>query len=210
MGGLVPLIHTLWALLVVWHRGRPNLFNIINFFANIFLNAIRRGCFCGIHNLFKPVEIHVMGLLTAEHKRCVGKVSSPLKVDINRSDIIKYSIATEQLQEKYLKGNEAPLMFIFNLFTPLVPLATLGKDGLNRKETFNVNFPLKRVMAGGTKINLFKNIYPGDKLTGISKIKDLYEKKGKSGPLIFMINQFSVSNQFNLKVYDETQTTIFR
>ena len=65
-------------------------------------------------------------------------------------------------------------------------------------------------MAGGTKINLFKNIYPGDKLTGISKIQDLYEKKGKSGALIFMINQFSVSNQSNLKVYDETQTIIFR
>ena len=32
-------------------------------------------------------------------------------------------------------------------------------------------------MAGGTKINIFKNIYPGDKLTGISKFKNLYEKK---------------------------------
>ena len=151
-----------------------------------------------------------MALLTAEHKRCIGKVSLPLKVDVNKSDIIKYSIATEQLQEKYLNGNEAPLMFIFNLFTPLASLASLGEDGLNTQETLNVNLPLKRVMAGGTKINLFKNIYPGDKLTGISKIQDLYEKKGKSGALIFMINQFSVSNQSNLKVYDETQTIIFR
>ena len=152
----------------------------------------------------------VMELLTAEHTKLIGKVSLPLKVDINRSDIIKYSIATEQLQEKYLKGNEAPLMFIFNLFTPLVPLATLGLDGLNTQKSLNVNLPLKRVMAGGTKINTFKNIYPGDKLTGISKIKNLYEKKGKSGPLIFMIKQFSVRNQSNLKVYDETQTIIYR
>tara|TARA_B100000963_G_scaffold91436_1_gene78683 strand:+ start:925 stop:1380 length:456 start_codon:yes stop_codon:yes gene_type:complete len=151
-----------------------------------------------------------MELLTTEHTKLIGKVSLPFKVDINRSDIIKYSIATEQLQEKYLIGNEAPLMFIFNLFTPLVPLATLGKDGLNAQNSLNVNLPLKRVMAGGTKINLFKNIYPGDKLTGISKIKNLYEKKGRSGPLIFMIKQFSVSNQSNLKVYDETQTIIYR
>ena len=151
-----------------------------------------------------------MELLTGEHTKLIGKVSMPFKVDINRSDIIKYSIATEQLQEKYLKGNEAPLMFIFNLFTPLVPLATLGKDGLNKQNSLNVNLPLKRVMAGGTKIDVFKNIYPGDKLTGISKIKNLYEKKGKSGPLIFMIKQFSVSNQSNLKVYDETQTIIYR
>ena len=151
-----------------------------------------------------------MELLTTEHTKLIGKVSLPFKVDINRSDIIKYSIATEQLQEKFLKGNEAPLMFIFNLFTPIVPLPTLGKDGLNTQNSLNVNLPLKRVMAGGTKINLFKNIYPGDKLTGISKIKNLYEKKGRSGPLIFMIKQFSVSNQSNLKVYDETQTIIYR
>ena len=151
-----------------------------------------------------------MELLTAEHKKLIGKVSMPLKVDINRSDIIKYSIATEQLQEKYLKGNEAPLMFVFNLFTPLVPLANLGKDGLHTKESLNVNLPLKRVMAGGTKINIFKNIYPGDKLSGISKIKNLYEKKGKSGLLIFMIKQFSVSDQFQIKVYEETQTVIYR
>ena len=65
-------------------------------------------------------------------------------------------------------------------------------------------------MAGGTKINIFKNIYPGDKLTGISKIKNLYEKKGKSGLLIFMIKQFSVSDQNQLKVYEETQTVIYR
>ena len=151
-----------------------------------------------------------MGLLTAEHYKLIGKVTLPLKVDINRSDIIKYSIATEQLQEKYLKGEEAPLMFVYNLFTPLVSLDTLGKDGLNTQESSKLNLPLKRVMAGGTKINFFKNIYPDDKLTGISKVKNLYEKKGKSGALIFMIKQFSVSNQLNFDVYDETQTIIFR
>ena len=41
-------------------------------------------------------------------------------------------------------------------------------------------------------------------------IKNLYEKKGKSGLLIFMIKQFSVSDQFQLKVYEETQTVIYR
>ena len=151
-----------------------------------------------------------MGLLTADHKRLIGKVQLPMKVVVNRSDIVKYSIATEQLKKKYLKGDEAPPMFIFNLFSPLVPLAALGKDGLTTQESWVLNFPLKRVMAGGTKINVFKNIYPGDKLTGISKIKNLYEKKGKSGLLIFMIKQFSVTDQSNLKVYDETQTIIYR
>ena len=151
-----------------------------------------------------------MTLLTQHHKKFIGKTQLPCRVIINRSDIIKYSIATEQSQKKYLVGDAAPLMFIFNLFNPLVPLATLGKDGLNTQETMKLNLPLKRVMAGGTKINLFKAIYPGDKLTGISKIKDLYEKKGKSGPLIFLIKEFTASNEANLDVYKELQTIIYR
>ena len=150
-----------------------------------------------------------MGILTPEHKKLIGKVHSSLKVTINRSDIIKYSIATEQLQKKYLEGNEAPLMFVFNLFSPLVPLASLGNDGLNAQGSLDLNLPLKRVMAGGKKINVFKNIYPGDQLSSISTIKNLYEKKGKSGPLIFVIKRSTVSNQSKCDVYDEEQTIIY-
>ena len=73
-----------------------------------------------------------MGLLTAEHKKCVGKVSLPLKVDVNRSDITG---AFTACYRAVAKRNILMVMrrlpaFIFNLFTPLVPLATLGKDGL--------------------------------------------------------------------------------
>ncbi len=151
-----------------------------------------------------------MELLTRDHKKLIGKVQSPRRVVINRIDIMKYAIATEQKQKKYLEGDEAPLMFIFNLFNPLVSLDALGQDGLNASEYLELNFPLKKVMAGGTKINFFKSIYPGDELIGVSKIKNLYEKKGKSGPLIFLIKQVTVNNQANHDVYNETQTIIYR
>ena len=93
-----------------------------------------------------------MGLLTEHHRKLIGKVQLPVKVIINRSDIIKYSIATEQLQKKYLKGDEAPLMFIFNLFNPISPIDALGRDGLDKLGSSELNLPLKRVMSGGAKI----------------------------------------------------------
>ena len=34
----------------------------------------------------------------------------------SRRDIVRYAIATEQVQQKYLDGDEAPPMFVFNLF----------------------------------------------------------------------------------------------
>ncbi|MDP7547140.1 MAG: acyl dehydratase, partial [Alphaproteobacteria bacterium] len=60
-------------------------------------------------------------LISAEAKSWIGRSGEPQRVEINRSDIIKYSIATEQRQEKYLQGDEAPPMFMFGALRPLVP-----------------------------------------------------------------------------------------
>ena len=48
-------------------------------------------------------------LLTAEHRAWIGHEDAPMHVEVSRRDIIKYSIATEQVQERYLRGDEAPL-----------------------------------------------------------------------------------------------------
>ena len=70
-------------------------------------------------------------LLTDEHRAWIGREEPPISVEVSRRDIVKYSIATEQLQQKYLIGDEAPPMFIFNLFGAR-PLVELRSDGLAR------------------------------------------------------------------------------
>ncbi|MCZ6616973.1 MAG: acyl dehydratase, partial [Gammaproteobacteria bacterium] len=61
-------------------------------------------------------------LLTDEHRAWIGQAESPVTVEVSRRDIIKYSLATEQTQQKYLVGDEAPPMFIFNLFGPMAEM----------------------------------------------------------------------------------------
>ena len=87
-------------------------------------------------------------LLTDEHRAWIGKTEAPVEVEVGRRDIIKYAIATEQLQQKYLNGDEAPPMFIFNLFGPLRQVGEMRPDGLARGGD-GPKLPLKRVMAGG-------------------------------------------------------------
>jgi len=151
-----------------------------------------------------------MSLLTEEHRRWIGREDPPVSVEVSRRDIIKYATATEQLQQKYLRGDEAPPMFIFNLFGTLQSPSELRDDGLAPGRREGPALPLKRVMAGGTELILRRPIRPGDRLTATSRVTDLYEKIGSQGPLIFTIRSMRVVDANGELVLEEIQTAIAR
>jgi 3-methylfumaryl-CoA hydratase len=129
---------------------------------------------------------------------------------VSRRDIIKYAVATQQTQRKYLDGDEAPPMFIFNLFGTITELENLRPDGLARGGGGGPRLPLQRVMAGGTEIRQYRPIKPGDRLTGVQSITDMFEKQGSTGPLIFTVRTLSVTSDSGEPVLDEIQTGIAR
>ena len=49
--------------------------------------------------------------------------------------------------------------------------------------------PLPRVMAGGTEIEYIRPIRPGERLTAKSRIADITEREGRTGPLVFQTNE---------------------
>ena len=150
-----------------------------------------------------------MTLLTEAHRSFIGTEVSSVTVEVTRRDIQKYASATQQVQPKYLRGDEAPVMFIFNLFNEIPELDSLGPDGL----AVNVNgpeLPLKRVMAGGTELTQYRPIKPGDQLVGSRKIIDIHEKEGRSGPLIFVVRELMIHTVLGEPVMQEIQTRIVR
>ena len=149
------------------------------------------------------------GLLTDEHLAWIGKTEPPLSVEVSRRDIIKYAVATEQQQARYLRGDEAPLMFVFNLFSEINSLQNLRPDGLSRGSG-GPSLQLKRVMAGGTEIRQYRPIRAGDRLLASRQITDMYEKQGSSGPLIFTVRTLTVKTEAGEPVLDEIQTGIAR
>lgn len=151
-----------------------------------------------------------MALLTDEHRAWVGTAEDPITIEISRRDIQKYAAATEQRQQKYLNGDEAPPMFIFNLFSLIPQMENLRDDGLARGGAAGPKLPLKRIMAGGTEIRQHRPIKPGDVLTGTRKVIDLYEKEGSSGPLIFTVRELAITNARGEPVMEEIQTSIAR
>ena len=150
-----------------------------------------------------------MGLIPEEARKMIGAEDLPVRVEVNRSDIIKYSVATEQKIEKYLRGDEAPPMFLFGALRPIVPIDQLGSDGI-ASTSLMPDLPLKRVMAGGTKTRYFRSLKPGDRLVATRSLADMYEKSGSQGPLIFLVYKLDVMTDVGEPVVEETQTRIVR
>jgi len=151
-----------------------------------------------------------LGLLTDEHRSFIGTAEPERTVEVSRRDIIKYAVATQQTQKKYLDGDEAPPMFIFNLFGRIAELHDMRTDGLARGSGRGPHLPLKRIMAGGTEIKMFRPIKAGDRLVGVQRITDIFEKQGSSGPLIFTVRTLTVTTDKGEPVLEEIQTGIAR
>lgn len=148
-------------------------------------------------------------LLRAEDLAHIGKASDPHVEIVNRRDIRKYAIATNQHQRRYLDGDVAPPLFHVALFWPVVELSELTPDGV-AIDRFVPTFPLTRAMAGGLHIEYHQPIRPGDELTAVRTLTNVYEKAGRSGALIFYEVVLSVTNASGSRVVTETTTRILR
>lgn len=151
-----------------------------------------------------------MALLTDEHMHWVGTSDPSVTVEVARRDIVKYATATEQREPKFLAGDEAPPMFVFNLFAEIPTIDTLREDGLQRRMQPGLRLPLKRMMAGGTNVELHRPIRPGDVLTATRTLVSLTEKQGRSGPLIFLEYRTEVVDAEGRAVMTDIQTGIAR
>lgn len=150
-----------------------------------------------------------MSLLSPELLANIGRQSEPQREIVTRRDIRKYAIATNNPQRKYLDGDQAPPMFHVPLFWDVVPLDQLSPDGVSI-DTLLPKFPLERAMAGGLEIEYLRPIVPGDWLTATRTLTDIYEKEGRSGPLIFYEVVMEIRNDNGELVIREKTTRILR
>lgn len=151
-----------------------------------------------------------MTLLTPELKAAIGRQLPPIEAEVTRREIRKYSAATGQRLQRFIDGDEAPPMFLFGLFLPVLPRDQLTPDGLPPETDLVPELPLKRVMAGGSEQTWHRGIFPGDRLVSRQTLVDLFEKQGSQGPLIFAVVENRVETRQGEPVMTERITRIAR
>jgi len=150
-----------------------------------------------------------MSVLSEDLLANIGLRSEPRRELVTRRDIRKYAVATGNRQRKYLDGDLAPPMFHVPLFWDVVELDQLTPDGVSI-DTLLPKFPLEKAMAGGLNIDYHLPVRPGDWLTATRTLTDIYEKVGRSGPLIFYEVVMDVVNENDELVIREKTTRILR
>ncbi len=150
-----------------------------------------------------------MSVLSEDLLANIGRCSEPRRELVTRRDIRKYAVATGNRQRKYLDGDLAPPMFHVPLFWDVVELDQLTADGVSI-DTLLPKFPLEKAMAGGLNIDYHLPVRPGDWLTATRTLTDIYEKVGRSGPLIFYEVVMDMTNEDDELVIREKTTRILR
>ena len=147
--------------------------------------------------------------LTPELMSWVGKSMPPVTEKVSRRDIRHYSIATDQRLEKYLRGDEAPPMFYQRFFVEIATLDRLQDDG-HVEDPIVPDLPLKRVMAGGCETVFHRPIRPEENLTATRTVVEMYERQGRTGPLIFVVIELKIDGEDGKPVVVERYTRIAR
>lgn len=160
-------------------------------------------------------------LLNEEARAWADRVYPEFQYQVTATDVARFARATGETNpihydraKAIMEGHAdvvAPTMFPYVIRqhgAALVPQDELDLDGSPSADVP----PLRttRAMAGETKIEFGSRIVAGDTITVRKHLEDMYEKKGKSGPLVFVEMEFTFINQRGETVARETFTRIYR
>ena len=160
-------------------------------------------------------------VITGEARAWADREYPDFDFQVTATDIARFARATGEVNpihfdqtaavEQGYSDVVAPTMFPYVIrqhASALVPRQELELDGSPAADV--PPLPTRRAMAGATTIEFGSPIVAGDTITVRKRLADMYEKHGKSGPLVFVQMEFSFTNQRGEAVAKESFTRIYR
>lgn len=162
-----------------------------------------------------------MPVITEEARRWADREYPSFEFQVTATDIAKFAHATGETNPIHFDRGAAiaagyadvvaPTLFPYVVrmhASALVPSDQLEPDG---SPTADVPpLPTRRAMAGETAIEVGEPVVAGDVITVRKRLAEMYEKEGRTGPLVFVEMEFTFTNQRGKLVARENFTRIYR
>lgn len=162
-----------------------------------------------------------MGVITDEARSWADREYPSFDYLVTATDIARFAHGTGETNPVHFDrdaaisagypGVVAPTLFPYVVrmhASALVPIDQLEPDG---SPTADVPpLPTRRAMAGETTIEFGERVIAGDVITVHKRLASMYEKEGRSGPLVFVEMEFTFTNQRGALVARESFTRIYR
>jgi acyl dehydratase len=162
-----------------------------------------------------------MPVITEEARRWADREYPEFEMQVTATDIARFAYATGETDPIHFDRAAAmaagyPDVVAPTLFTyvvrmhasALVPPDELEPDGSPRADV--PPLPTRRAMAGETRVVLGERVVAGDVIRVQKRLAQMYEKEGRSGPLVFVEMEFTFTNQRDELVARENFTRIYR
>ena len=100
-------------------------------------------------------------------------------------------------------GDALPPLWHWLYFLPVHKQSELGEDGHPKLGGFLPPVPLPSRMWAGSRLEFHHPLRLGEALTRRSRIEEVKQKQGRSGPLVFVLVRHEISNAHGVAISEE-------
>ena len=100
-------------------------------------------------------------------------------------------------------GDPLPLLWHWLFFLDRHRASELGPDGHAQRGGLLPPVPLPRRMWAGSRFEFHHPLLMGDQITRETRVIDIKEKSGRSGPLVFVVVRHEISNRAGVAISEE-------
>lgn len=144
-------------------------------------------------------------------KSAIGREFPPFKWEVERGKIRELVGAIEDQNPIYANRKDAVREGYRDVVAPPTFItAVVLWSGIGEKILKDLKVNYSNILHGEEHYEYYREIYPGDILTGRSKILNIETKSGKSGDLDFITRETIYINQHNEQVLKQTTIIVER
>ena len=143
-------------------------------------------------------------VITQEMRDAIGVESEPVTHEVERGAIIKFARAIGDPNPLYNDEEAARETHYGGLIAP----PTFLRSMLSGPSKVEFERPYSAGLDGGSEWEYFEPVRVGDRITVTDRIADLYERQGRLGNMVFIINETKYVNQFGQTVALQRTTGI--
>lgn len=140
-----------------------------------------------------------------------GKEYPPFVIHVERGKIKEFARAIGDLSPFYLDDAVGRASQWGDIIAPPTFPATFRDESYDTGALLKeLGTDISRVLHGEQEFEHFKPIRPGDTFLCRTRIADIYEKSGKSGPMAFVVREMAVTDGENDIVVKVRHITVIR
>ena len=140
----------------------------------------------------------------------VGKEYPPFVVTVERGKIKEFARAIGDLNPFYLDDRVGQASEWGDIIAPPTFATTFRDEGATEAFFRDLGIDIARVLHSEQAFELARPIQPGHTYLCRSRILDIYEKTGKSGPMAFVVRETSIVDRTNEIVGTMRHITVVR